>query len=99
MNQKEVLEQAIKKRRSAVLVVNTQSRKGAKMFSRAVDELTSRGIHLVATHQVREAEHLSEIVREAMRRSAGSGADSGTNLVADLVIVGGGDGTLSAIVD
>jgi len=87
MTQKQHLEAKIKDQRSAVLVVNINSRKGEKSFSRAINELTRRGIHLVASYPVRQPERLPEIVKEAFHRSA------------SLVIVGGGDGTISAIVD
>jgi YegS/Rv2252/BmrU family lipid kinase len=87
MEQKQALDEKIKSQRTAVLVVNTQSRKGAKLFPKVVAELGRRGIELVATYQVSQARHLPEIMQEAVQKASG------------LVIVGGGDGTISSVVD
>ena len=87
MRTKKELENILAKEKSAVLVVNTHSRKGQRLFFQAVDELTKRGIHIIASYPVRHPERLPEIMKEAIGR-AGS-----------LVIVGGGDGTISSIVD
>lgn len=72
--------------RSAILVVNARSRKGRKLFRRACRELKAAGIQLIAAHAVRHPERMGEVIRESV---AG----------APMVIVGGGDGSLSASVD
>ena len=87
MRTKKELEKILAKEKSAVLVVNTHSRKGQRLFFRAVDELTKRGINIIASYPVRHPDRLPEIMKEAIRRQG------------SLVIVGGGDGTISSIVD
>ena len=75
------------KPRSAVLVVNTQSRKGEKHYAEAKQKLEEAGISLSASYPVRHADRMQEIVR---------------GILADghkFIIVGGGDGTISAVVD
>ncbi len=87
MRTKQELKKIIAKEKSAVLIVNTYSRRGERLFFRAVDELTKQGINITASYPVRHPDRLPAIMKEAIRR-AGS-----------LVIVGGGDGTLSSVVD
>jgi YegS/Rv2252/BmrU family lipid kinase len=73
--------------REAVLVVNTHSRKGRALFDEARDKLTAAGITLKEAYPVRHPKYLVE----TMRRAVLSGAP--------MVIVGGGDGSLSCTVD
>ncbi|MBU3076340.1 diacylglycerol kinase [Sphingomonas sp. XMGL2] len=73
--------------RSAVLIVNTRSRKGEKLFRSAREKLEHAGITLIASHSVRDPRRLPELVRDAVAEGA------------PMVIVGGGDGSLSATVD
>lgn len=87
MKTKSELQKIIAKERSAVLVVNTHSRKGKRLFFRALDELTKRGINITASYPVQHPERLPQVIKEATRRHG------------SLVIVGGGDGTISSIVD
>ncbi len=87
MRTKTELHKIIAKEKSAVLVVNTYSRWGGRLFFRALDELTKRGINITASYAVRHPDRLPAIMKEAISR-AGS-----------LVIVGGGDGTISSVVD
>ena len=87
MKTKTELHKNITQEKSAVLIVNTHSRRGERMFFRAVDELTKRGIDLIASYPVRQPERLPQVAQEAIRRKG------------SLVIVGGGDGTISSIVD
>lgn len=84
---KQALETLIKRDRQAVLMVNTRSRKGRLLFSNAVRELALRGISLTAAHPVRDPARFPALAREAM--AGGS----------RLIVVGGGDGTISALVD
>lgn len=85
--EKAALGQEIKQSRRAVLVVNTRSRRGARAYSEAKRRLTEAGLILEATYPVRHAERLQEIVREEIARGR------------KFVIVGGGDGTISSVVD
>ena len=73
--------------REAALVVNAHSRKGQALFEEARDKLVAAGIKLVATYPVRDPGKLIETMREAVASGA------------PMVIVGGGDGTLSCTVD
>lgn len=73
--------------RAAVLIVNARSRKGRKMFRRAFRGLKAAGIDVIRSHAVRDPRKLKVHVCEAV-------ADG-----APMVIVGGGDGSLSSSVD
>jgi YegS/Rv2252/BmrU family lipid kinase len=73
--------------REAVLIVNAHSRKGAALFEQAREKLGASGITLMAAHAVRDPEKLNDTVRQAVRDGA------------PMVIVGGGDGSLSCAVD
>jgi YegS/Rv2252/BmrU family lipid kinase len=71
----------------AALVVNARSRKGRDLFSQAEEKLRARGVELIAARAVRDPRKLRDTVREML------------DLGAPMVIVGGGDGTLSCAVD
>ncbi|ODP37322.1 diacylglycerol/lipid kinase family protein [Sphingomonas turrisvirgatae] len=73
--------------REAVLIVNARSRRGAAMFEQARDLCAEHGITLTAAHPVKDPSRLNDTVREAVRSGA------------PMVIVGGGDGSLSCVVD
>lgn len=87
MKTKKELEKRIKKAKTAVLIVNTYSRRGEKLFFRALDALQKQGITITASYPVRHPDRLPEIMKEAVKRKG------------DLVIIGGGDGTISSVVD
>jgi YegS/Rv2252/BmrU family lipid kinase len=70
----------------AILIVNTASRNGADAFEPAREKLRAAGIELIQARAVDEAEALPGEVRAAVDR-------------APMVIIGGGDGTLSETVD
>lgn len=73
--------------REAALVVNAQSRKGQDLFESARDKLEQAGVRLVAAHAVTDPSLLDTVVRQAV-------ADG-----APMVVVGGGDGSMSGTVD
>ena len=73
--------------RQAVLVVNAHSRRGRALFRQAVVKLREAGIELIARHAVRDPKQLIPTMQEAVRSGA------------PMVIVGGGDGSLSCTVD
>ena len=73
--------------RSAVLIVNARSRKGRKLFRQAARKLKAAGVTLTATHALRDPSKLQPTVRKAVKDGA------------EMVIVGGGDGSLSCAVD
>lgn len=70
-----------------MLVVNARSRRGQALFDEAKQKLEAAGVTLTAAHAVRDPRYLNDTVRAAVR--------SGT----PMVIVGGGDGSLSSVVD
>ena len=84
---KQTLQEYVHRERRAVLVVNTQSRRGANGYGQAKTLLSNAGITLDAAYPVRDPARLREVVREAI--------EAGHRLI----IVGGGDGTLSSVVD
>lgn len=73
--------------REAVLIVNVHSRRGEALFTQAKAKLEQAGVALIAAHAVRDPGRLQETVAAAV-------ADG-----APMVIVGGGDGSLSGTVD
>lgn len=73
--------------RDAVLIVNAQSRKGEASFAQARDLLEKAGVRLIAAHAVKNPDQMAQTVRAAVRSGA------------PMVIVGGGDGSLSGTVD
>jgi YegS/Rv2252/BmrU family lipid kinase len=72
--------------RKAILVVNSASRKGADTFEPARTALAAAGVELIDARAVDDPEALQGEVRAAVAR-------------APMVIVGGGDGSLSETVD
>jgi YegS/Rv2252/BmrU family lipid kinase len=69
------------------LVVNSRSRRGERLYVDAKALLLKTGFELAASYPVRDPARIPEIVREAVER--------GERLIA----IGGGDGTISSIVD
>ena len=70
----------------AMLVINAQSRRGAAAFDEVRGKLAATGIELMDAHAVQNPEVMEPIVKAAIAK-------------APMVIVGGGDGTLSSVVD
>jgi diacylglycerol kinase (ATP) len=70
-----------------VLIVNAGSRRGRKEAGPARRQLQAAGVRPVATYALHNPARLPEVVRAALARGC------------DLLIVGGGDGSVSAIVD
>jgi diacylglycerol kinase (ATP) len=69
---------------SAVLVANSGARQTADTFAKARTMLVERGVHLTMTHVVDSHRDLCRCVRRAVKNGSG------------LVIVAGGDGTMTA---
>jgi YegS/Rv2252/BmrU family lipid kinase len=84
---KAVLDETIRGERRAVLVVNTRSRSGRDLYGEAKRRLTGRGLRFDAAYSVRDPVRLPEIVQGAVAQGH------------KLIIVGGGDGTISSVVD
>jgi len=70
----------------AVLIVNTKSRRGRDLFSTAKSILEAEGIHLIHAWAINRPKEVLTKTREAVTQGI------------PLVIVGGGDGTLSEVV-
>jgi len=72
--------------KKAILIVNAGSRKGAELFGEARDKLTAAGIELVDAKRVKSSKRMGSHIKRAVKG-------------APMVILGGGDGTLSKNVD
>jgi YegS/Rv2252/BmrU family lipid kinase len=72
--------------RNAVLIVNAHSRSGRDLFTDARAKLEAAGIVLSAAHAAEEPDRLAGLVRDAVSQGA------------SMVIVGGGDGSLSSTI-
>jgi YegS/Rv2252/BmrU family lipid kinase len=72
--------------RKAILVVNAHSRKGRDTFEEVCKKLTAAGINLIDSHAVENPEIMEPVVKAAIAK-------------APMVILGGGDGTLSSNID
>lgn len=73
--------------REAVLIVNAASRRGQDLFAQARDKIIAAGITLTEAHAVTDPATLNDTMRAAVRGGA------------PMIIVGGGDGSLSGVVD
>jgi YegS/Rv2252/BmrU family lipid kinase len=71
----------------AALVVNVHSRSGSRAYGRALDLLREAGVPVASTYPLSDPSRLPETVAAAV--------DAGH----DLIILGGGDGTVSSVVD
>jgi YegS/Rv2252/BmrU family lipid kinase len=72
--------------KQAILVVNAMSRKGADVFEEVRAKLEMAGVELIEAHAVTEPDKMDGVVIDAIAR-------------APMVILGGGDGSLSSNVD
>lgn len=70
----------------AILIVNAMSRKGEAAFEEARQKLSASKLDLIEAHRVTEPDQLEPLVKAAVAK-------------APMVIVGGGDGSLSSTVD
>ncbi|GII78629.1 diacylglycerol kinase [Sphaerisporangium rufum] len=77
---------AIRDLRRVVLVVNTRSRRGRHLYFEALRLLQADGFRPLRTYAVMDPKRLPDILEEAL------------GLQPDLLVVGGGDGTLSEAV-
>lgn len=73
--------------RRAALVVNARSRAGQRAFSQAKELLKKLDVPLRATYPLRDPARLPETVQEILDEDH------------DLLVLGGGDGTVSSVVD
>ena len=72
--------------KQAILVVNAGSRRGADLFAEARDKLIAAGIDLLDAKKCKTAKSMETAIKQALKK-------------APMVIVGGGDGSLSSFVD
>ena len=72
--------------KQAVLIVNAMSRRGSDVFEEVRDKLISAGIDLIEAIAIDDPEKMEPAVRSAVE-------------TAPMVIIGGGDGSLSSNVD
>jgi YegS/Rv2252/BmrU family lipid kinase len=73
--------------KQAVLVVNAMSRNGADAFDTAKRLLEEHGVTLIAAHAIKEPDALRPTIQQALKERA------------PMIIVGGGDGSLSSTID
>lgn len=73
--------------KKAALIVNTRSRTGERAFFQALDRLQEMDVNVGATYALRDPTRLPETVQEVV------------NSGCDLLVLGGGDGTVSSVVD
>jgi diacylglycerol kinase (ATP) len=83
MRTKEQLTETIRRERRAALVVNARSRRGRQLYGEVRSRLAATGIRLLADHPVERPGELEERLGAAIE------------LGPDLLIAGGGDGTIS----
>ena len=72
--------------KQAILIVNAMSRSGAEAFEEVRDKLIVAGIDLIEAHAIDDPNQMEPAVRKAVAS-------------APMVIIGGGDGSLSSNVD
>jgi YegS/Rv2252/BmrU family lipid kinase len=72
--------------KQAILIVNAASRSGADAFAESRDKLKAAGIELLGAKAVKDPTKMDAAVKQAIKK-------------APMVIVGGGDGSLSSAVD
>jgi diacylglycerol kinase family enzyme len=72
--------------KQAILIVNAASRSGADAFAEARDKLRAAGIELLDAKAVKDPKRMGGAIKAAIKK-------------APMVIVGGGDGSLSSSVD
>lgn len=73
--------------KQAVLVVNALSRSGSDAFEQASTLLEERGITLIAAHAITDPDKMRPTVQQGLKDKA------------PMIIVGGGDGSLSSTID
>jgi YegS/Rv2252/BmrU family lipid kinase len=83
MRSKAGLQEAIRRDRRAVLVVNTRSRRGRRHFDAVSQRIAAAGFQLLDRFGVDQPDQLPKVLDQAI------------GLDPDLLIVGGGDGTVS----
>ncbi|REE95010.1 diacylglycerol/lipid kinase family protein [Thermomonospora umbrina] len=86
MRSKQDLEAAVRGRGRAALVVNTRSRRGRRRFAEARRLLARAGLEFAEVHSVSEPGRLPAVLADVLTRRP------------DLVVVGGGDGTIAEAV-
>ncbi|MFY1634167.1 diacylglycerol/lipid kinase family protein [Solwaraspora sp. WMMB335] len=84
MRTKQELSDAIRQQRRAALIVNAKSRRGRQLYTDARERLTGAGFTLVGTYPVDEPGELERSL------------DAAVALAPDLLVAGGGDGTIGA---
>ena len=72
--------------KKAILIVNAKSRQGEESFDAAVKLLEDSGIELIDAKPLKNLKRMDDEVKAAIKR-------------APMVIIGGGDGTLSSTID
>jgi YegS/Rv2252/BmrU family lipid kinase len=69
--------------KQAILIVNAMSRSGADAFEEVRDKLIAAGVALIEAHAITDPDQMAPVIRAAIAK-------------APMVIIGGGDGSLSS---
>src|SRR5687767_3561782 len=72
--------------KKAILIVNARSRRGAEAFDEARAKLELAGVELLDAQAIKDPKRMGAAIRKAIK-------------AAPMVIVGGGDGSLSESID
>src|SRR3954469_7070235 len=80
---KQQLTEAIRRDRRAILVVNAHSRRGRVLYDQARSRLAEAGFALLQAHPVEKPGELERVLSRSIDKAP------------DLLIAGGGDGTIS----
>lgn len=86
INEAQDLQQLRELPKQAILIVNAMSRSGADVFEEVRDKLVAAGMDILEAHAIDNPEKMEPTVRQAVAK-------------APMVIIGGGDGSLSSNVD
>ncbi|MHB1133310.1 MAG: diacylglycerol/lipid kinase family protein [Chloroflexota bacterium] len=84
---KQTISEGVSAKARPVLIVNTRSRRGARSFAAARRELGRLGLELAASYPVENESDLTRVAQESLAQGS------------RLLVVGGGDGTISSMAD
>ncbi|MCB9134132.1 MAG: YegS/Rv2252/BmrU family lipid kinase [Anaerolineales bacterium] len=87
MKTKAQLQAEIAQKRTAAVIINARSRHGERLYHQTLEGLAARGLTVTASYPITHPSQMPQAAKEALQ--------SGT----PLVILGGGDGTISSTMD
>lgn len=87
MKTKAQLQAEITQNRTAAVIINAHSRHGDRLYQQTLEGLAARGLTVTASYPVKHPSHMPDIAKELLATQV------------PLVILGGGDGTISSMMD